>query len=65
MVQAWSTYLFPHLDSRDAAAGGQNLLMPLHRAIFTLVFFCCKLVHAGSYDASKKSHFRRVAPIVA
>jgi hypothetical protein len=58
-------YLFPRLDSSDAAAGGQNLLMPLHRAIFTLVFCCCKLVRAGSYDASKKSHFHRVAPIVS
>ena len=65
MVQAWSTYLFPRLDSHDAAAGGGNILMPLHRAIFTLVFFHCKLMCAGSYDASKKSHFRCVAPIVS
>jgi hypothetical protein len=39
--------------------------MLLHRTIFTLVFFRCKLVCAGSHDASKKSHFRRVAPIVS
>jgi len=55
MVQAWSTYLFPRLDSRDAAAGGQNLLMLLHRAIFTLVFFAANSMRAGSYHASKNS----------
>jgi len=64
MVQDWSTSLFPRIDLRDAAAGGQNLLMLLHRAIFTLVFFRCKLVRVGSYDASKKSLFRRVAPML-
>ena len=44
---------------------GAKLTMPLHPAIFTLVFFRCKLVRTGSHDASKKSHFRCVAPVVS
>jgi hypothetical protein len=48
---------------RNAAAGGQNLLMPLHCAIFALVFFCCKLVRTGTHDALKKTHFHRFAII--
>jgi hypothetical protein len=32
---------------------------------FNFGIFRCKLVRAGSYNASKKSHFRRVTPIVS
>ena len=39
--------------------------MPLHHTIFTLFFFPLKLVFAGLQDASKKSHFRCVVPIVS
>ncbi len=33
------SYLFPRIDSRNAAVWGQNLLMPLHHTIFPLFFF--------------------------
>ncbi len=55
---------FPRIDSRDAAAGGQNLLMPLHRTILAWVFFLSKLVRSGTHDVSKKKHCRRFAPII-
>ena len=65
MVQAWSTYLFPRGDLGDAVAWGQNLPMPLHRAIFTSFFFSLQTRACGLTRASKKSHFRHVAPIVS
>jgi len=65
MVQAWSTYLFPRGNLGDAVAWGQNLPMPLHRAIFTSFFFSLQTRACGLTRASKKSHFRHVAPIVS
>ena len=65
MVQAWSTYLFPRGDLGDAVAWGQNLPMPLHRAIFSSFFFSLQTRACGLTRASKKSHFRHVAPIVS
>jgi hypothetical protein len=37
-----AAFVFPRGDSGDAAAGGQNLPMPLHHAIFALDFFASK-----------------------
>ena len=46
-------------------AWGPNLPMPLHREIFTSFFFSLQTRACGLTRASKKSHFRHVAPIVS
>ncbi len=43
IAQESAAYVFHRGDSGDKAAGGQNLPMPLHRAIFALVFFRFKI----------------------
>jgi hypothetical protein len=54
MVQELAAYTFPHGNVSGAVAGGQNLPMPLHRAIFALGFLCFELVHICTHGASIK-----------
>jgi hypothetical protein len=57
IAQELAAYLFPRGDSGDAAAGGQNLPMPLHRMIFALGFFCFKIMRIRMHDALIKNPF--------